>query len=252
MGLLEQAQAAPAGAPEQGGAMAPQLAQAAAAAGAPPPGAQAAPGGAPPPGGAPTPGPGGPGGAPTPAPGGPGGAPTPAPGGPGGAPTPAPGGMGAQNDPSAAMQKYQKEASPEVQQEYERAMRAVTKVLYSNDATANSIVDQVDPSDPISTIPKVTSLFIKELDRKINMHEEVVAEVTRESVDRIAELAEARHGIEISPTDMEKILGSSWEFVNMMFGSDPQNFTQTVQSMDPDTLSSLKQQHESILSQRRF
>jgi len=129
-------------------------------------------------------------------------------------------------------------------------MRALAKVLYANDKTAASIVDQVDPSDPVSSIVKVSSLFIKELDRKINMHESVVASVTEETVTRVAELAEARHSIEITPSDMEKIIGATWEGVQMMFGSDPASFTQTVQSMDPTVLSNLQQQHESILAQK--
>ena len=129
-------------------------------------------------------------------------------------------------------------------------MRAVVRVLYGNDETARGIVDQIDPNDIVSTTSKVGMLFVKELDRKINMHESVIASITQEAVTRIAELAEARHGVEYQQTDMEKIIGATWEGVQMMYdpSGDAQNFTQTVESLPPETLSALKQQHESILS----
>ena len=228
MGMLEQA---------QGGPVTPRLAEAAAQAGAPPPGAASPDAGAPPPAGPPAgPAPGA--GAPPPTPGA--GAPPPSPMAAGGAPSPA-GGRGA---PQLPMQ----EAAPEEQQEYERAMRAVVRVLYGNDETARGIVDQIDPNDIVGSTAKVGMIFIKELDRKVNMDESVIASITEEAVQRIAELAEARHQIEYKPTDMEKILGATWEGVQSMFGGDPQQYTQIVQSLPPETLQALKTQHEQILA----
>ena len=246
MGMLEQAQ----------GPAVPQLADAAAQAGAPGIGAEAGAGGPPPgmPAGGPPPGAGGPPQA-GPAPGappGPGpvpgaGAPPPAaspkPAGAGGAPSPA-SASGGRSAPQLPMQP----GTPEEQKEYERAMRAVVRVLYGNDETARGIVDQIDPNDIVSSTSKVSMIFVKELDRKINMHEKVIASVTQEAVTRIAELAEARHGVEYQKTDMEKIIGATWEGIQGMFGGDPQNFTRTVQGLPPETLSALKDQHESILA----
>ena len=142
----------------------------------------------------------------------------------------------------------EKQGTPEEQQEYERAMRAVVRVLYGSDETARGIVDQIDPNDIVGSTAKVSMIFIKELDRKINMHESVVASVTEEAVTRIAELAEARHRVEYKGTDMEKILGATWEAVQSMFGSDPQQYSQIVQSLPPETLQAVKQQHDRILA----
>jgi hypothetical protein len=133
-------------------------------------------------------------------------------------------------------------------------MRAVARILYSNDSSAQGIVDQINPDDKVSTTSKVGMLFIKELDRKINMDENVIAEVTRESVGRIAELAEARHGVKYERTDMEKIIGATWEGVQMMYGSDErvsQEFTQTVRSMPPETLQALEKQNSQILNSEK-
>ena len=245
MGALEQAQA--------GGAVTPDLAAAAAQAGAPPVGAEAGAGAPPPQAAAATPSP-QPGSAPAggaPSPAGPGTAP---PGAPpaGAAPRPEQGAGSQRATPDSAVEPYLQQGDPREQQEYERAMRAMAKVLYGNDNTANAIVDQIQPNDIVGTTSKVGMLFIKELDRKINMDEAVVAEITRESVERIAELAEARHQVEYKPSDMEKIVGATWEGVQSMFGNeDVQGFTQTVQGMAPQDLQTLKEQQEAILSQAR-
>lgn len=226
-----------------GGAMTPQLAQAAAQAGAPPVGAEAG-AGAPPPASAP--------GAQEQA-----AAPSPEPAAPPpGAGAPPPGAdpraqQGARaGNPAGAVEPYLQQADQREQHEYSRAIRAMAKVLYSNDNTANSIVDQIRPDSLVSDTAKVATIFIKELDRKINMDESVIAEVTRESVERISELAEARHQVQYSMPDLEKILGATWESVQSMFGNeDVEGFTQTVQGMRPEDLQTLQAQQNQILRQ---
>jgi len=168
---------------------------------------------------------------------------------PGAEPRPEQGG-GASAGPAGAVEPYLEDASAEEQKEYERAIRAMAKVLYGNDKTANSIVDQIRPDDLVGSTAKVSMLFIKELDRKINMDQMVVAEVTRESVERIAELAEARHRVEYKAQDMEQVLGSTWEGVQSMFGNEGggESFQQTVNQMNPNDLETLQAQNSQILA----
>ncbi len=249
MGALDQAQAG-------GGAVTPDLAAAAAQAGAPPAGAEAG-GGAPPPQAA--------GPVPQPMPGPAGGAPPPAAGtAPPGAPPPGaeprpeqgagaeaqPQGGGAKAGPAGAIEPYLTDATPRQQKEYERAIRAMAKVLYGNDKTANSIVDQIRPDDLVGTTVKVTALFLKELDRAINMDVAVVSEVTRESVERIAELAEARHQTTYSTQDMERVLGATWETVQSMWGNEGgvEEYNEVVSGIAPNDLDALQQQNRQILS----
>jgi hypothetical protein len=230
MGVLDQAQQG-----AGGGSVTPQLAEAAAAAGAPPPAADQPEAGAPPAGAPPQPGAGAP---PAGAP------PQPGAGAPPGGASPAAG------NTAEVMAKYMQQGDPREQEEYERAMRALVKVLYSNDDTANAIVDQVSPDDLVGSTSKVSMLFLKELDRKINMDEAVIASITQEIVERVAELAEARHQVQFAPTDMEKIMGATWEGVQTMYGNeDTEGFANTVRSMDPNDMSALKQQHDAILAQ---
>lgn len=228
-----------------GGAMVPQLAQAAMAAGAPPVGAEVGAGAPPPQPAAP-----GQGAAPSPEPQAPAGPPPGA-----GAPPAAADPRMQQGDratPDGAIEPYLQQADGREQQEYAKAIRAMAKVLYANDNTANAIVDQIRPDNLVSDTAKVAMMFIKELDRKINMDEAVVAEVTRESVERISELAEARHQVQYKQTDLEKILGATWEGVQSMFGNeDTQGYLQTVQGMASQDLQTLQQHQKSILAQAK-
>jgi hypothetical protein len=215
---------------QTGAPVAPQLAEAAAAAGAPGPQQQQQPGPA------------------QPAPGGaaPAGPPQPAPGGP------APAGA-QQVDPTAPAVKGkmpfpEEQANPEEQAEYERAMKALSRVLYANNKTASAIVNQIDPNDKIGSTTKASILLLQQLDEKIQMDEVVVPEVTREATSRVMELAETRYGIEYGGREAQVILGSVWEGVQQMFGADPQEMQNTVDQLGPEGMQNLAKQHEAFLN----
>jgi hypothetical protein len=139
-------------------------------------------------------------------------------------------------------------ASPEEQKEYERAMQALSKLLYSNDKIANSIVDQVQPDDKISSTVKVSTLVINQLDSKIQLDEAVVASVSQEAVERISELAEARHGIQYGDRELQVIMGSVWEGVQGMFGMEQQDAQALMAGIGGDGLADLKGQYEGYLN----
>ena len=229
-GMLSQgATAAGAGAPAPVAPTVPELAQAAAQAGAP---------GPQPAGGPPAPGPGGP----APAPGGP---PVPGPGGPppvnavdtstGGR---APGNYDLQEE----------DAAPGEQKEYERAMNALAKILYGNKKASNGVVDQIDPEDKVGSTSKVSMLFIKALDEKINLDETVVPQMVEETTSRIMELAEARHGISYDEREAQMILGSTWEGVQIMFDMDEQDHAELTRGEGTENLSQLKAEYEGALN----
>lgn len=231
-GMLDQAQAATRGGATPVAPTAPELAQAAAAAGAPgPQPAEAA-------------------GVPQPA-----GGPAPAPGGmppnamPTGGPAPAQGvDTSTGGRATGEMDIGEESASPEEQKEYERAMQALAQVLYGNAKTSNAIVDQIDPNDKVGSTSKVSMLFIQQLDEKVDLDESVIAQMVEESVMRIMELAEARHNITYDEREAQMIIGSTWEGIQMMFGMDEQNHTQLVGSFGSDKLSQLKEQYEAALN----
>lgn len=139
-------------------------------------------------------------------------------------------------------------ATPEEQAEYEKAMSALAQVLYSNEQMSNSIVDQIDPDDKVGSTAKVSMLLVQQLDKKVDFDEIVVAEVTQETVTRIIELAETRHGIEYGDDEMQVILSATWEGVSEMFGGLEENDMQELTaSVGEQNLPGLKQNHEAAL-----
>ncbi len=167
----------------------------------------------------------------------------PAPAAPAAAPAAKRGGMADGNMPM-----NETDATSGEQAEYDRAMDALGQVLYSNEKISNSIVDQIDPEDPVGSTAKVSMLLIQQLDQKVDLDEVVVADITQETVSRIMELAEARHGIEYDDRDAQAILGATWEGVSEMFGVDEADHAELVNSVGSERLGPLKAQHEAALN----
>jgi lipopolysaccharide biosynthesis regulator YciM len=142
----------------------------------------------------------------------------------------------------------EEKATPEEQKEYERAMQALAQVLYNNPEVANAIVDQIDPNDKVSSTAKVSMLLIKQIDEKIQLDVNVVAEVTKETVGRIEELAEARHGIEYGGREHQVILGSTWEGIQKMFGMEKEEAEALMAGVGGEGLADLKQQYDGFLN----
>ncbi len=140
------------------------------------------------------------------------------------------------------------QAEPEEQKEYERSMNAMAQVLYSNEKTSNAIVDQVDPNDKVSSTAKVSMLFMQQLDEKINMDESIVSQMTEETVTRIMELAENRHGLEYDESEAQVILSTTWEGISQLFGMDETGHSELVNSVGSDRLPQLKEQYEAALN----
>jgi hypothetical protein len=158
-------------------------------------------------------------------------------------------------DPTAAavdgtMPEGMKEeaATPEEQQEYERAMNALTQVMYGNDKIADALVDQVDVDDKVSSTTKAAILLIQQLDEKANLGDAVVAEVTMEATERLIELVENARNIKYGDRETQVIAASVWEGVQDLFGVEAQDLQGLVSSMDEQGLAQMKQQHEGFLN----
>ena len=173
---------------------------------------------------------------------------------PGGAPGGAPGGV-TPVDPGAEAVAGQmpkgvqmEQATPEEQQEYERAMKAMSAAIYGNDKIADAIVNQIKPDDKVSSTAKASIMFVQQLDEQIQLDEAVVAEVTQEATSRLMELAESRHGIEYGGREQQVILGAAWEGVQSLFGMDEQQAQSLMSSIGDNDLADLKGQHEGFLN----
>ena len=142
------------------------------------------------------------------------------------------------------------QATAAEQKDYERAMRALTKVLYLDDNTSLSIVETITPEDKIGSIVKASVLLVSQLDDKIDMMETIIPQVTLEVVSRISEMGEAKYGESMALTDKEAqaALGATWEGVMEIYGVDAQDVQAAEAGIDEQTKAALKQQWESALN----
>jgi hypothetical protein len=138
-------------------------------------------------------------------------------------------------------------ATAEEEEELVRAREALERILYDSDELSNSLMGQIDPEDKIGSTTKATVLLIGQIDDKIDLDEAVIAPFTMEAVDRLTELAEAKHGFEYSERELQATLGATWEGVMSMFGVDQNEYDRFVSGIGEGEMSQLKTQHEGFL-----
>jgi hypothetical protein len=140
----------------------------------------------------------------------------------------------------------EEQATPGEQAEYERAMKALAQVLYQNDKMAAAMVDQIIPDDKIGSTTKASLMLIQQMDEKLQMDESIVAQFSVEVVERLTELAEARHNMEYGDRELQVIMGAVWEGVQQMFGMEQQDAEALMAGLGGEGIADLKQQHEAF------
>lgn len=143
----------------------------------------------------------------------------------------------------------EEQATPAEQKEYERALGALSKVLYQSEETSNSVLGQLHPSDKVGSIVKTSLLLLNQLDDKLDMDEVIIPEMTMEIVSRVTELAEAQNPeMALSEKEQQAALGAAWEGVMETYGVDEADVQGVSTGIDESQLSALQQQHQAALS----
>ena len=109
-------------------------------------------------------------------------------------------------------------------------------------------MNQIDPNDKVSSTTKAGVMLVQELDKKLQMDQGIIAEITKEASTRIMELAEARHSMEYGGREAQVIVGATWEGVQEIFGTNPEEGQEFMQSYSPEELDQLRQQHEGFVN----
>ena len=100
------------------------------------------------------------------------------------------------------------------QQEYERALDELSEVLYKNEQASDALLGMIQKGDKVETTIKAVVTLITQMDEKIDIHESVFAELTKEAADRLIDLSEAQ-GMEFSEKEgmVEAIAQGVCQFV---------------------------------------
>jgi DNA gyrase/topoisomerase IV subunit A len=140
-------------------------------------------------------------------------------------------------------------ASSREQAEYERAIKAMERILFAEDRLADAIMKQIDPNDKVSSTTKATALLIQQLDEKIDMDETIIPQVTMDAVDTVTELAEARYGVSFNEQEVQATMGATWESVMAMFGVDEADYNSLRAELSEEDMSKLSTSHQGFLGQ---
>lgn len=138
-------------------------------------------------------------------------------------------------------------ATPEEQAEYERGLAGIYNALYKNERASQAVVDMVQPEDKVGSTVKAVILLVTQVDKKLQLDEVVIPQLTEDAVDRVMELAEASKKIQYSDKEQQAVLGAAFEGVLQVFG-DAESAQDYMTSMPPEKLNQHKAQYEQMLA----
>ena len=141
------------------------------------------------------------------------------------------------------------EATPEEQAEYERAMKALSTVLYENEQTNSGIMKQLTPEERVGSIAKASILTVQQLDKKFDFDEVVIPELTKETVDRMIDLYEAKTGEEVSDQDAQHAFGAAWEGVMELYGGGEAEYAELTAGMSEDDFRGMEREYKQYLGE---
>jgi hypothetical protein len=137
----------------------------------------------------------------------------------------------------------EEQATPEEQAAYDQALEALHKVLYEDEERSNGIVDMIQAEDKIGSVVKASLMIIKQLDEKIDMDENIIAEITVDTADRLMELAETAHNISFSEQETKAVAGATWEGVMQLFGMDEESVKEMTAGMSPEQIQGYEKEY---------
>lgn len=146
---------------------------------------------------------------------------------------------------SVAGNNFEQDATPEEQAEHDRAIQALSIVLYKDERTSNAVVQQLSPKDKIGSVAKAAMMTVSQLDEQFDFDEVVIPELTLETVDRIVELYETVHGDEFSEKEAQAAVGAAWEGVMNAYGIEEADYAELTAGMSDEEFG----QHEANYKQ---
>lgn len=153
----------------------------------------------------------------------------------------------ADDTPSADSQDEQ--ASPEEQAEYERAMEAVTTVLYKNQGTSESINDMLQPQDKIGSVVQATIMTLHQIDKQLDLDESVIPQVMSDIADLVMDMGEQTKGMTFSEKEAQAVLGSVWEATMDMYGVDEDAYHNLTSGLSDKQIGGYEKQYQDMLKE---
>jgi len=143
----------------------------------------------------------------------------------------------------------EQEATEQEQAEYERAMNALSKVIYEDDNSNAAIIRMLTPNEKVGSVAKASLLTLQQLDMKFDFDEVVIPELTKETVGRVIDLYQNVHNEEFTEQEVQGALGSTWEGVMEMYQVDEEDYAELTAGMTEDDFRNYEKQHKQFLGE---
>jgi len=141
----------------------------------------------------------------------------------------------------------EEQASPEEQAEYDRAMEAVSTVLYKNQGTSEAINDMLQPQDKISSVVQATMMTLHQIDSQLDLDESVIPQVMSDIADLVMDMGEQTKEMTFSEKEAQAVLGSCWEATMEMYGVDEDGYNNMTKDLSDKQISGYEQQYQDML-----
>lgn len=145
-------------------------------------------------------------------------------------------------------------ATPEEQAEYERAANAFVSVIYGEsggDQTSDTVADSILAEDPVGTLIQTGITLIAEVDKQIDIDDGVLAQITQDIVEMLADVAEQKNGIVLEQPDLDAALMGLWEGVMTVVGGDEAiepAYAEATAGLSPEDINAVQQTYDAQLS----
>jgi len=142
----------------------------------------------------------------------------------------------------------QEDATPDEQEEYQRATELLSRVMYEDVNTSTAIIDSLHPENKVGSVAQTALLLVRQIDEKADLDEAVIPQLTMDIVDRLIDLGEQTKQMTFTDQEAQGALGAAWEGVMQHFGAgDAADFEEATQGLSDDDLKSQVSSYKGFL-----
>lgn len=142
------------------------------------------------------------------------------------------------------------EASPEEQQAYEQALSAVSEILYNDDNMHIRIMKMIqtvgEAESQMSGLIKATVTVITEVDKQIDIPEEMILNIADEVFLMIAELANKALDFDVPEKEMKQGIAATIEMLARAYGIKEEDWYNMASQYDKQQVQEIQGYMEGI------
>lgn len=118
-------------------------------------------------------------------------------------------------------------------QEFRRGLDAIKTALYKDEATSRAFEDMIKPDKAVDSLSRATISLVTEIDKKIDIDEEILAPLTAAAALELIELAQAK-GVNLDETQQKQVVSTAFEGIVMAYEVDPQSAADFIGEVGPE------------------